>query len=125
MSRLSVFALAIVLLAGCRIEGRTGTASEAGPSASAPAASAAAPTGDAGVILYVTEWCPYCQAAQDYLDQRGTEYRLVDIEAGESEYVEYARQGGTGSIPLIIVGDERMQGYREDVLEAMLGRSGI
>ena len=121
---------ALLLLAGCRIESRTTDATpapEAAPAAQAPPAPfpAQTPSGDAGVILYVTEWCPYCRAAQEYLDARGTDYQRVDIEAGEEQYNEYARQGGTGSIPLIVVGDERMQGYREEVLEQMLMRKGI
>ena len=109
--------LAVLALAGCRLESRT---------APPPEADALARTaGEAGVTVYVTEWCPYCRATQEYLDARGVAYRAVDIESSEEAYGEYAREGGTGSIPLIVVGEERMQGFQEAALEGLLQRNGI
>lgn len=116
-----VAVLALLSLAGCRFESRA-PAPEATPAAATPAS---AGTDAAGVTVYVTERCPYCQATREYLDGRDIPYRAVDIEASPEAYEEYARQGGTGSIPLVVVGDERMQGYAETALAEMLARNGI
>lgn len=121
-----VAVFALLALAGCRLEGRA-PAPEAPPAAATPASVGTGAIGSdaSGVTVYLTEWCPYCRATREYLDGRGIPYRAVDIEASPEAYEEYARQGGTGSIPLVVVGDERMQGYAETALAEMLARNGI
>lgn len=115
-----VAVLALLALAGCRIETRTDAPA---PEAAGPVATSGAE--DAGVTVYLTAWCPYCRAAREYLDGQGIAYRPVDIESGPEAYAEYEGQGGTGSIPLIVVGEDKMQGFEENALASLLERNGI
>lgn len=77
------------------------------------------------MTVYVTEWCPYCQATREYLDEIGVEYTAVDIESSEEAYAEYAAQGGTGGIPLVVIGDTRIAGYSIPAFDEALDRAGL
>jgi glutaredoxin len=71
------------------------------------------------VVVYTTSTCPYCKMAKDYLARKGVPYREVNIEASQENYNEYKQLGGNG-VPLIIVGDRKMEGFSEQALDQML-----
>lgn len=141
---LALAALAVV--AGCRLEPRqpTGATVEASADAQAPAARPTPPPppgtqpapppdalvnpttadGKPAVTLYVTEWCPYCQAAREYMAAEDIPHRIVDIEKDEAGAREYQARGGTGGIPLVAVGTSVMEGWSETVAREMLDDAG-
>ncbi len=84
----------------------------------APADKAAAP-----VVLYATSWCPYCAKARAHFARKGVAYVEVDIEKSAAAHAEFRRLGGRG-VPLILVGSEKMSGYSERGLDALLARAG-
>ncbi len=121
MMRLALLATVVLaVLGGCRLEPRQVPAADA-PADEAPMVS----TSDAEVTVYLTEWCPYCRATRTYLDSIGVAYRPVDIEASEENYREYERQGGTGGIPLVVIGDTRIAGYSIPAMDEALDRVGL
>jgi glutaredoxin-like YruB-family protein len=71
------------------------------------------------VELYVTEWCPYCRKAQEYLKSKNIPFKAYDIEADSAAHTRYTALGGRG-VPLIIVGQNRMSGFSVDKLEHLL-----
>jgi glutaredoxin len=75
------------------------------------------------VVMYATDWCPYCKQARQYFARQGIAYREVDIEKSPAGRAEYNRLGGRG-VPLIMVGAQRMQGYREESLARLLKSAG-
>ena len=77
----------------------------------------------AEITMYVTAWCPYCRKAREFLARRGIAYRELDIEKSPAARAEYDRLGGRG-VPLILVGEKRMQGYREETLARLLKSAG-
>ena len=119
MRLLLPLALPLILLSACRLEPRPA------PEAPAPPAAPTHPVSDADVTVYVTEWCPYCQATREYLDEIGVEYTAVDIESGTEAYSAYQAEGGTGSIPLVVIGDTRIQGYSVPAIDEALDRAGL
>lgn len=55
--------------------------------------------------LYVKTWCPWCVAAQEWLDARGYRYALVDVEAAAADYQEMIRLSGQRRTPTLVTGD--------------------
>ena len=140
--------LFVVAVSGCRFESR---ADAEAPVATAPVAEATAPAplpdrppppgtqpapppgalpdpatvdGKPEVVLYVTEWCPYCAQARDYMAAEGVPHRVVDIEASAENQAEYRAAGGTGGIPLVAVGTESIEGWSESMARQMLDAAG-
>lgn len=85
---------------------------------STPAASAAK------VKLYTTTWCGYCKKAKAYLQARGTPFQEIDVENSAQGKSEFSALGGRG-VPVILVGNQRMDGYSEGGLEGLLKQAGL
>ena len=71
------------------------------------------------VVMYTTSHCPACKAAKQYFAQKGVHYEEIDVEASRSGYEAFQKLGGQG-VPLIMVGDKRMDGFSAAALDAML-----
>ena len=89
-----------------------------------PPQPAVAPDGRPEVVLYVTEWCPYCQQAREFMTAEGVPHRVVDIEASAENQREYQARGGQGGIPLVAVGAETIEGWSAPVAREMLDAAG-
>lgn len=76
------------------------------------------------VTLYGTRWCGACKLAKAYLRERGVSYQDLDIENSKQAYTEYAELQGKG-VPLILVGEQRMNGFSAEKMEAMLQGAGL
>ena|SRR5580765_5973084 len=77
----------------------------------------------AEVKMYATSWCPYCAKARTYFSRRGIAYVEVDIEKSREGRAEYDRLGARG-IPVILVGQQRMNGFSEARLSQLLTDAG-
>lgn len=76
------------------------------------------------VIMYTTDWCPYCARARRLLEQKGVSFEEIDVEArpgGWAEMIE--RSGGRSSVPQIFVGDTHVGG--SDDLYALDASGGL
>lgn len=71
------------------------------------------------VVMYTTSHCPACKAAKQYFAQKGVSYDEIDVETSRSGYEEFRKLGGQG-VPLIMVGDKRLEGFNPTALDAML-----
>ncbi len=71
------------------------------------------------VVIYTTAHCPYCKQAKQYLAQKGVSYREVDVETSISGKEEYRKLGGNG-VPLIMVGDQKVEGFSATALDRLL-----
>ncbi len=126
--------LLVALLTGCRVEPRAEAPAPRVETADRPASAPPAPesvqpaTEAAGdrpdVVLYVTEWCPYCTQAREYMAAENIPHRVVDIEASPQASAEYQRMGGTGGIPLVAVGTETIEGWSAEAAREMLDAAG-
>jgi glutaredoxin len=75
------------------------------------------------VRMYATDWCGYCKQARQYFARNGIRYTELDVEKSDAARAEYQRLGARG-VPVILVGEQRMNGYSEDRLAAMLKAAG-
>lgn len=89
-----------------------------------PPARTAAAGGTARVRMFTTTWCGYCKKARAYLQARGIPFEDIDVEASASGAAEYRALGGRG-VPVILVGDQRMDGYSEGKMAGMLKQAGL
>jgi glutaredoxin len=79
-------------------------------SVSYESAPAAADADSKRVVMYSASWCGYCRQARNYFQQNGINYVERDIEKSPSARRAYDALGGNG-VPVILVGDKRMNGF--------------
>ena len=80
--------------------------------------SASLETNDA-VIMYGAEWCGICKRAKKYMDSEGIPYKEYDVDKSSKGKRDYKKLNGKG-VPIILVGDQRMNGFSPKRLRAML-----
>ena len=76
------------------------------------------------VVMYATDWCPYCARARRLLEEKGVPFEEIDVEArpeGRAEMIE--RSGGRSSVPQIFIGDTH--GGGSDDLHALDASGGL
>ena len=77
---------------------------------------------DAGVVaIYTTQSCPYCKKAINWLNDNKVNYKEYDVSNHPKGKLDYKILGGRG-VPLVLVGDERMNGFSAGNLQAMIKR---
>jgi glutaredoxin len=75
------------------------------------------------VRMLSTTWCGYCKRARAYLSGKGIAFEDLDVEKSGAGRQEYTALRGRG-VPIILVGDQRMDGYDPSVLDRMLRAAG-
>lgn len=70
------------------------------------------------VVMYATSWCPYCAKARAYFTSKHISFNEQDIENSSSAKRAYDKLGGNG-VPLILVDNERMQGFNAEQFDAL------
>ena len=108
-----------LLLVGALLGGALHYWPEGGLDAFRSAKVQAAPREQPKVIMYATQWCGYCAAAREFFAANGVRYDERDIEQSSVYADEHRRLGGSG-LPLILVGDDRINGYNEGTLRSLL-----
>jgi len=67
------------------------------------------------VIIYTSDTCGYCHAAKEYLDAIGVAYTEKNVSRDVDARKELIQKKFMG-VPVIIVGDETIQGFNKDRL---------
>jgi glutaredoxin len=76
--------------------------------------------------LYVKIWCPWCVAAQDWLDAHGYRYALIDVEKKRTDYDEMIRLSGQRLTPTLVTADGMvLPDFGPDELEVFLKKHSI
>ena len=74
------------------------------------------------VVMYATTWCPYCAKARRLFESRHVDYLERDVEHdAEAMRVYQGVLHGKG-IPVIVIGDEVIDGYSEEAITEALSR---
>lgn len=87
------------------------------PAQAAPKASAEAPA----IVMYATQTCGYCAKARQYFKARGLHWDERDIETSAQAAQEWKALNGQGT-PLILIGDEKISGFHQARLDALLAK---
>lgn len=75
------------------------------------------------VVMYATDWCPYCSRARRLLDSKQVAYQEIDIEMSPEARTEMQQRSGRTSVPQIFVGEVHVGGC--DDLHALEARGGL
>ena len=70
------------------------------------------------VIIYSAVWCGVCNRAKQYFKSHNIPYREYDIETTSKGRQDFARLKARG-VPVILVGDKRMNGFSPRRFEAL------
>lgn len=76
------------------------------------------------VVLYSTSWCTYCKQVREYLKSEGVAYTEYDIESSDEAKRKFQAVKGQG-VPLIFVGQTRLDGFDRNDLHAALVKQGL
>jgi glutaredoxin len=82
---------------------------------------------DIQVVMYMTDWCPYCKKAKEYLKTAGVQVTEFDIEKDKVKKEEMlGKSGGSKLVPLIDVEGIIIRGYApDDIKEAIEKRKRL
>lgn len=68
------------------------------------------------VVMYGTEWCPYCKKQREYFRSHDIAYTELDPEKSGAAKTAYSILQGNG-YPLTYVGYQRFAGYQERAIK--------
>ena len=77
------------------------------------------------VIVYSSDFCPWCDKAKEFLNENEVEYEYVDVDLCTDEEREEIRQnilslGGRLTFPAIIIDGKLINGFHENKIEEAL-----
>jgi glutaredoxin 3 len=65
------------------------------------------------IVMYVTDWCPYCARARALLDSKGVAVEEIDVDAVPGARSEMLARSGRCTVPQIFIGDEHVGGCED------------
>jgi glutaredoxin-like YruB-family protein len=75
---------------------------------------------DISVVLYMTDWCPYCRKAREYLISQGVSFTEYDIDKDKGKREEMRRRSGSTSIPVIDVEGTIIRGFAPEAISSAI-----
>ncbi|MEZ5651329.1 MAG: glutaredoxin 3 [Burkholderiaceae bacterium] len=78
----------------------------------------------AEVVIYRTDWCPYCRRAEALLESKSLQnLKVIDVDVTPGARAEMVqRAGGRTSVPQIFIGDRHVGGCDDLVALERAGR---
>ncbi|MDD9892304.1 MAG: glutaredoxin 3 [Gammaproteobacteria bacterium] len=65
----------------------------------------------AKIVVYATQWCPFCNRARQLLEHKQAKYELIDIGLEPNRRVEMMQlSGGAHTVPQIFINGEHIGG---------------
>jgi len=62
------------------------------------------------IVMYTTNWCPYCERARKLLKSKGASFEEIDVESTPDKRAEMISRSGRRTVPQIFVGDQHVGG---------------
>lgn len=76
------------------------------------------------VLLYGASWCKYCEKARLYFQVNQIHYVELDIEKNPEAKEQYQKLKGE-IIPVILIGNRRIDGYKPDQYKEAMQRTRV
>jgi glutaredoxin 3 len=74
------------------------------------------------LILYTTDFCPYCTSAKSLLKKRGIEYSEINLARDPDSREELSRKTGMITFPQIVIEGEPLGGFQQLLAADRAGR---
>lgn len=81
------------------------------------------PDASTKVVVYGTPTCPYCAKARAYLKEHQIAFADYDLKTDKKALQEFEQLQGK-SVPLILIGNRRIEGFDQATVEAALKKIG-
>lgn len=62
------------------------------------------------VVMYLTQWCPYCASAKALLESKQVRFEEIDVAANPERRKEMIRRSGRHTVPQIFIGERHIGG---------------
>lgn len=72
------------------------------------------------VKVYTTSICPYCMTLKKFLKDNNIEFEEIDASVSEETQNLIMEKTGKMNVPVIVVGDEWVQGFDREKLNELL-----
>lgn len=76
------------------------------------------------ITLYTTDRCAHCRAAKAFFTQHRLGFREANVSRDRRAQKEFERLGARG-VPVILVGERRLNGFDPDKLRRLLAQAGV
>ena len=76
------------------------------------------------ITVYGHTDCPWTNKALKYLDKRNVQYTLKDVKNDDDANRDFYARGYT-KIPQVLIGEERVSGWRKGKLKRALQENGL
>lgn len=71
------------------------------------------------VVMYTSSTWPYCTLAMEYLDEKGVEYTLKNVQKDSDARKELMDMGHMG-VPVVVIGEEQIVGFDKAKIDSAL-----
>jgi glutaredoxin 3 len=68
------------------------------------------------IVMYTTNWCPYCERARRLLKSKGASFEEIDVESAAEKRAEMRARSGRRTVPQIFIGERHVGGYDDLVV---------
>ncbi|UAA40093.1 hypothetical protein KIH87_07015 [Paraneptunicella aestuarii] len=76
------------------------------------------------VIVLGTAWCKYCAKTRRLFESLNVEYQDYDVEKN-SQYQSIYQELGAGPVPIILIDDVKIVGFRKEIIMQFLTAKGL
>ncbi len=76
------------------------------------------PPGDIKVIMYMTDWCPYCVKAKNLLNSLGVNLAEYNVDKDREKREEAKRKSGGTGVPVLDIEGVIIKGYAPERIKA-------
>jgi len=74
------------------------------------------------VIMYTTDYCPFCRSAKALLEKRGITYEEINLARDPDSRDQLEQVTGMFTFPQILIGDQAIGGFEELLAADRAGR---
>ncbi|GAC1352977.1 MAG: glutaredoxin 3 [Polyangiales bacterium] len=83
--------------------------------------SAGQPAQQQAIVVYSTDWCPYCTRAKAFLKKKGFTFEEINVEGDAAKREWLVKATGQRTVPQVFIGERSVGGFDEI---SALDRSG-
>ena len=76
------------------------------------------------VLLFSSGHCAYCERTRELLQSLGVGYEDLDVSRSRRAAARFRRLGARG-VPVLLIGDRRIDGFQPEVIRRALKGTGI
>jgi glutaredoxin 3 len=74
------------------------------------------------VVMYTTDYCPFCRSAKALLEKRGIAYEEINLARDPDSRNQLETITGMFTFPQILIGDQAIGGFQELLAADRAGR---